>query len=41
MGVKLWHDEAILSPLAAARRVSLTRLTDLPPDQAKYLEKLE
>jgi hypothetical protein len=41
MGDKLRHDEAILSPLAAARRVSVTRLTDLPLDQAKCLAELE
>jgi hypothetical protein len=41
MGDKLRHDEAILSPLAAARRVSVTRLTDLPRDQVKCLAKLE
>ena len=41
MGDKLRHDEAILSPIAAARRVSVTRLADLPRDQVKCLAELE
>jgi len=40
MGDKLRHDEAIRSPLADARRGSVTRLTDLAPDQAKRLAEL-
>ena len=32
MGGKLRHDEAMLSPLAAARRDVVPRSTDLPPD---------
>ena len=41
MGDKLRHDEAIPSPLADARRGSVTRLSDLAPDQAKRLAELE
>jgi len=41
MGDKLRQNEAILSPLAAARRVLVIRLTDLPSDQAKCLAELE
>ena len=38
MGDKLRHDEAIPSPRVDARRRSVTRLTDLPYDQAKRLD---
>src|ERR1700732_1873381 len=41
MDVKLGQDEAIPSPRADARRRSVTRLTDLPSDQAKRLAELE
>src|ERR1700686_3325952 len=41
MDDKLRHDEAIPSPRAAARRRSVTRLTDLPSDQAKRLAELD
>jgi D-proline reductase (dithiol) PrdB len=41
MGDKLRHDEAIPSPRVDARRRSVTRLTDLPSDQAKRLAELE
>jgi D-proline reductase (dithiol) PrdB len=41
MNDKLRHDEAIPSPRADARRRSVTRLTDLPSDQAKRLAELE
>jgi hypothetical protein len=38
MSDKLRNDEAIPSPLADARRGSVTRLNDLPPDRAKRAE---
>src|ERR1700694_5662359 len=41
MDDKLRQDEAIPSPRADARRRSVTRLTDLPSDQAKRLAELE
>src|SRR5260370_39896487 len=41
MDDKLRQDEAIPLPRADARRRSVTRLTDLPPDQAKRLAELE
>src|SRR6202521_4609227 len=41
MDDKLRQDEAIPLPRADARRRSVTRLTDLPSDQAKRLAALE